>query len=141
MICIEVTINGERRTVAGTALAQTISAEICTYPELQQSWLHVNGEVVPVDQPGADADWLTAQLSVGDHVEIRVIESDSPALPTLTRADPTAAASDTIPCVCAFCGKDAAQTPGMMASRKAMICHDCIRYLYDIVSEDDVETG
>jgi ATP-dependent protease Clp ATPase subunit len=43
--------------------------------------------------------------------------------------------------VCAFCGKDPQQTEGMVASRKAMICRDCICYLYEMISEDDATTG
>ena len=136
MICLEVIVNGERRTIAGVAAAETISAELCTYPELSQSWLQVHGEIAPENQPNADASWLTAQLSVGDRVEIRVIENDSPTAPSLSRTEPILPASDAIPFVCAFCGKDNTQTEGMMASRKAMICRDCVRYLYEIISED-----
>ena len=137
MICLEIIVNGERRTLAGAAAAQTISAEVCTYPELQQAWLQVHGEVMPEGQPEADADWLSTQLSVGDQVQIRLIETDEPVSPQLTRVEPTAPASDEIPFVCGFCNKDATQTEGMVASRKAMICHACIRYLSDIVKEDD----
>ena len=116
MICLELIINGEARTVAGAASAQTISAELCTYPELNQSWLRVSGDLVSEDQPDADANWLTTQLTVGDHVQIRVVETDSPSAPTLSRTVPTAAASDEIPFVCAFCAKDARETQGMVAS-------------------------
>ena len=136
MICLEVIINGEPRVVAGTAAAETVTAELCTYPELQQTWLRVTGDVVPEGQPPADADWLTAQLLVGDRVQIRVIESDRPSAPKLSRTEPTAPASDEIPFACAFCGKDSKDTPGMVASRKAMICRDCIGYLYEMTSED-----
>lgn len=140
MICLEVIVNGKRSTVAGVASAQTLSAEICTYPGLHQSWLEVYGEVVPDDQPEVDAEWLSTQLSVGDKVQIQLIESDDPSTPKLSRIDPTAAASDDIPCVCAFCGKDSQQTEGMVASRKAMICRSCICYLYEVVSDDDEES-
>ena len=139
MICLEVTINGERRTVAGVASAQTLYAEVCTYPELKDTWLQVDGEITPEDQPPADAHWLSAQLSVGDQVEIRIIESDQPSAPKVTRIEPTASASDAIPFVCAFCGKDHHQTEGMISSRKAMICRDCVCYLYEMITEDDTE--
>jgi hypothetical protein len=29
----------------------------------------------------------------------------------------------------------------MVASHKAMICRDCICYLYEMISEDDATTG
>ena len=136
MICFEVIVNGEQRVVAGATSAETLTAELCTYPELQQTWLRVTGDLVPEGQPPADADWLTAQLLVGEQVQIRVIDTDSPTAPKLTRIEPTAPATDDIPFVCAFCGKSPLETEGMVSSRKAMICHDCIDYLYEMTNED-----
>jgi hypothetical protein len=141
VICIEVIVNGQRRTIAGASDAEIIEASVLTYPGPQQSWLRVNGEVLSGDQPTADAEWLTMQLSVGDKVEVQIIETGGPDVPTLSRTDPTLPASDEIPFVCAFCGKDSHQTEGMVASRKAMICRDCICYLHEMISEDDAMTS
>lgn len=141
MICIEVIVNGERRTIAGAGAADIIETSVLTYPGLQQAWLRVNGEVVSGDQPAAEAEWLTMQLSVGDKVEVQIIEASDPVAPNLSRIDPTLPASDEIPFVCAFCGKDAQQTEGMVASHKAMICRDCICYLYEMIGEDDATAG
>jgi hypothetical protein len=141
VLCIEVIVNGERRTIAGGSAADVVETAILTYPGLKQSWLRVSGDVVSGDQPNADAEWLTMQLSVGDKVELRLIESDEPVAPNLSRIDPTLPASDKIPFVCAFCGKDSQQTGGMVASHKAMICRDCIGYLYEMTSEDDTKTS
>jgi ClpX C4-type zinc finger len=141
VICIEVIVNGQRRTIAGASDAQTIETSLLTYPGLQQSWLRVNGEVVSGDQPTADAEWLTMQLSVGDKVEVQIIDAGNPVAPNLSRTNPTLPASDEVPFVCAFCGKDSQQTEGMLASRKAMICRDCICYLYEMVTEDDATAG
>jgi hypothetical protein len=134
-----VLVNGQRHTIAGANAAETIEATVLTYPGMQQSWLRVTGDIVSKEQPKADAEWLAMQLSVGDHIEVRLIESDNPGAPKLSRTDPTLPASDEIPFVCAFCGKDAHQTGGMVASRKAMICHDCIGYLHDMIGEADTE--
>jgi ClpX C4-type zinc finger len=141
VICIEVIVNGQRRTIAGASAAETIETSILTYPGLQQSWLRVTGEVVSGDQPTADAEWLTMQLSVGEKVEVQIIETSNPVAPNLSRTDPTLPASDEVPFVCAFCGKDPQQTEGMVASHKAMICRDCICYLHEMISEDDATTG
>jgi hypothetical protein len=141
MICIEVIVNGQRQTIAGASDAETIETSVLTYPGLQQSWLRVNGEVVSGDQPNADAEWLTMQLAVGDKVEVQIIDAINPVAPNLNRTNPTLPASDEVPFVCAFCGKDSQQTEGMVASRKAMICRDCICYLYEMISEDDAATG
>jgi|ERR1700722_11797075 hypothetical protein len=140
MICIEVTVNGQRRTIAGASDAETIETSVLTYPGQQQSWLRVNGEVVSGDQPGAHAEWLTMQLTVGDKVEVQITDTLEPVAPNLSRTNPTLPASDEVPFVCAFCGKDSQQTQGMVASHKAMICRDCICYLYEMIGEDDATT-
>jgi hypothetical protein len=141
VICIEVIVNGERRTIAGASDAETIETSVLTYPGQQQSWLRVNGAVVSGDQPKADAEWLTMQLSVGDKVEVQIIDASNPVAPNLSRTNPTLPASDEVPFVCAFCGKDSQQTEGMVASHKAMICRDCICYLYEMSGEDGATTG
>ncbi len=134
MICLEVNVNGQRRVVAGTATADVINATVSLYPALNEGWLEVAGSVVPDNQPVADASWLAAALSAGDVVEIRLLDSDEAAAPNVSRTDPTARASDSIPLVCAFCDKTRDQVAGMVASRKAVICPECIGYLHDIIS-------
>lgn len=134
MICLEVNVNGQRRVVAGTAAADVINATVSLYPALNEGWLEVAGSVVPDNQPVADASWLAAALSAGDVVEIRLLDSDEAAAPNVSRTDPTARASDSIPLVCAFCDKTRDQVAGMVASRKAVICPECIGYLHDIIS-------
>lgn len=58
----------------------------------------------------------------------------------LSRTQSTAAASDNIPSVCAFCEKTHSDVEGMVASRRAMICPDCIRYLHAMIAiRDDDE--
>ena len=136
MICLEVNVNGERRVVAGDAGAEVINATVSLYPDLKEGWLEIAGSVVPEQQPVADARWLAAALSAGDVVEIRLVDSEQAAAPNISRTDPTARATDSIPLVCAFCDKTHDEIPGMVASRKAVICPECIGYLHDIMSAD-----
>lgn len=137
MICLEISVNGQRRVVAGAASAEVINATVSLYPQLAEGWLEVAGSVVGEQQPVADARWLAAALAAGDVVQVRMVESEQAADPALSRTDPTARASDQIPLVCAFCDKTQAQVDGMIASRKAVICPECIAYLHDIISADD----
>jgi hypothetical protein len=134
VICLEVNVNGQRRVVAGVADAEEINATVSLYPGLKEGWLEVAGSVLPEDQPVADASWLSAALAAGDVVEVRLVDYEQAAAPDVSRTDPTARATDSIPLVCAFCDKTPAQVPGMVASRKAMICPECIGYLHDIIS-------
>ena len=137
MICLEVNVNGQLRVVAGGRAAELINATVSLYPGLKEGWLEVAGSVAPEGQPVADARWLAAALSAGDVVEVRIVDSEEAAAPNVSRTDPTARATDSIPLVCAFCDKTQDEVPGMVASRKAMICPECIGYLHDIISAGD----
>jgi hypothetical protein len=136
VICLEISVNGQRRIVAGDAAAEVINATVSLYPDLNEGWLEIAGSVVNQQQPIADALWLAAALSAGDVVQVRLVESEQAEAATLSRTDPTARASDRIPLVCAFCDKSQEEVAGMVASRKAMICPQCIAYLHDIMSAD-----
>lgn len=139
MLCLEVTINGEQRVLAGVATAETVSASVSVHPGFDQAWIKVDGEIAPEGQPKADATWLTSSAAVGDVVQIRLVESNDPTTPSLGRVDlgvmpvPT----DAIPFVCAFCGKEPKDVEGMLASRKAMICHGCLREFHAIATDED----
>jgi hypothetical protein len=137
MICLEVNVNGRRRVVAGDAAADVINATISLYPDLNEGWLEIAGSVVSEHQPVADARWLATALSAGDVVEVRLVNSREASAPSISRTDPTLRATDSIPLVCAFCDKTHDEVPGMVASRKAVICPECIGYLHDIISADD----
>ena len=137
MICLEISVNGQRRIVAGDAAAEVINATVSLYPDLNEGWLEIAGSVVTPQQPTADALWLAAALSAGDVVAVRLVESEQAEAATLSRTDPSARATDRIPLVCAFCEKSQQEVAGMVASRKAMICPQCIAYLHDIMTADD----
>jgi hypothetical protein len=137
LISLEVLVNGEQRTIAGVAQAQLVNATVSLYPSVKDGWLEVSGSVMPEGQPPADATWLTAALAVGDKVEVRLIDSDDVRAPNLNRADPTASATDNVPFVCAFCDRTQTEVAGMVASRKAMICPDCVGYLHEMMQTDE----
>jgi hypothetical protein len=137
LISLEIIVNGQHRVVAGVADSELVTANVSLYPAVQDGWLDVSGSVVPAGQPAADANWLSAALTVGDSVEIRLVDSDQPQAPRLSRIDPTAQASDDIPTVCAFCEKTYLEVEGMMSSRKAMICRGCVDYLHEMMNPSD----
>ena len=118
-------------------------ASVTAHPGFKQAWINVDGEVAPEGQPNADAHWLTSSASIGDVVQIRLIESDNPTKPSLGRSDVEAKGvpTDGIPFVCGFCGKEPKDVEGMMAGRKAMICRGCLRELHAIDCEDDIDEG
>ncbi len=141
MLCLEVSVNGEKKTLAGTADAETVNAAIRIFPGLGQADVHVTGDIVPEDQPGAEATWLLTALKRGDEVTVRLVESDNPSPPLLGRTDPGAGATDSIPRTCAFCSKPHTEVDAMIASTNAHICHGCVRVLYEMVTDADGESS
>jgi hypothetical protein len=137
VFCLEINVNGQRRVIAGGPAAEVINATVSLYPALQEGWLEIAGSLVPQDQPVADARWLSAALAAGDVVEIRLVDSQEAAAPNVSRTDPTARATDAIPLVCAFCEKNPEEVTGMVSSRKAVICAECIGYLHDVTHGAD----
>jgi hypothetical protein len=136
MLCLEVTINGEQRVLAGATAAATLSASVTAHPGFNQVWIRVDGELAPDGQPAADASWLASSAGLGDVVQIRLVESDVPTAPQIGRIDLSAAPTDAIPFVCAFCGREPKDVEGMLSSRKAMICRGCLRELHAIDAEE-----
>jgi hypothetical protein len=132
MLCLSVEVNGEISVVAGNACAETVAASIDLYPSVGESWLRVSGDVVTDDRPSADAKWLGQPLKVGDVVVVRLVESDAPTVPTLSRSDPNAAATDGVGLVCSFCGKNQLEVRKMYAGIKAMICNECLGFMYQM---------
>jgi hypothetical protein len=143
MLCLEVSINGEQRVCAGVEMAQTLNVSVTAHPGFNQAWINVDGEIAGEEQPNADAHWLTSSAAVGDVVQIRLIESDSPTKPRLGRIDleATPVPTDGIPFVCGFCGKEPKDVEGMIAGRKAMICRGCLRDLHAIDCEVAIDEG
>jgi hypothetical protein len=139
VLCLEVTINGAQRVLAGDAMAETLSAAVTVHPGFDRAWIKVDGEIAPEGQPNADAHWLASSAGLGDVVQIRLVESNEPTAPSVGRIDLATAPvpTDAIPFVCAFCGKEPQDTEQMLASRKAMICRGCLRELHAIASSED----
>ena len=138
MLCVSVEVNGEV-VVAGAASAETISATVNVYPSVGECLVRVTGDVIPLDDsPPADAAWLSKRLNLGDTVVVRLVESDNPAVPTLSRSDPNVAGSDSVKLVCSFCGKSHLEIQKMYSGLKAIICNECIRLMHQMAVDDGV---
>ncbi len=130
MLCLHVEVNGTEGIVAGVASAETVSASVTLYPTLGESWVKVAGDLVEDGAAQIDASWLSKKLNVGDTVVVRLTDSTSPTRPTLSRSDPSAEPSDGVSMVCSFCGKPHMEIQRMWAGPKALICNECIVFMY-----------
>jgi hypothetical protein len=139
MLCLEVSVNGEKKVVAGVVDAEALNAAIRVFPGLGVADVHVTGDVVPDDQPPAEATWFHADLARGDEVTVRLVESENPSPAKLGRTDPGSVATDSVPIICAFCGNPSTEVDAMIASTRALICHSCVKCLYGLVAESEGE--
>jgi hypothetical protein len=131
---LEISINGELKSVAGAANAESIDARVFIVPRLDESHLVVSGQVEITDAPNAEAAWLSIPLRLGDVVAVRLVEHFSPTAPKLGRYDPAGSSRDGIPVCCAFCGKSSDQIEGgMLASIRALICRPCVQFMHAII--------
>lgn len=134
MRCLEVSINGDVKSTAGVAGAESIEARVSTYPRTDESHVVVTGSVDVAGQPNAEAAWVSMPLGVGDVVAIRLVEEVAPTSPTLGRYGPIGGATDNLSIFCAFCGKSNDQVEGsMLASTNAFICRACVKALHRVV--------
>ena len=137
MRALEISINGELKSVAGSASAESITVQVLTVPRLGDSHLLVSGDIGMSDEPNAEATWLSVPLRVGDVVSVRLVEHASPTAPTLGRHDPGSGATDGLPVLCAFCGASSDRVEGgMLASKRALICRPCVRWLHSLVVDE-----
>lgn len=104
-MCLEVTFNGARLTMAGDSKADEISVAMTLYPTLSEGWLDVAGGGVPGQQPAAAARRGSAAVKLDDVLQLRLVEGEQPSAVTLLRTQPDAEVTDAIALVCAFCEK------------------------------------
>jgi hypothetical protein len=130
MLCLHVEVNGVENIVAGVASAEMVSANVTVYPALAESWVKVSGEMIKEGIAPIDASWLSKKLNVGDTVVVRLTDAVNPTPPTLTKSDPSAEATEGVTMVCSFCGKPHLEIQRMWAGPKALICNECISFMY-----------
>ena len=79
MLALEITINGRKRIVAATTSNRVLAVGL--------TWTHGDGEHLRLNIGGItdDADnyfkWNVPELTLGDEITIRIVETDSPDEP------------------------------------------------------------
>jgi hypothetical protein len=138
MLSLEVAVNGVRVTTAGVIDAEKIEAAVTICPGISESWVRVAGDVIPDKNPPADASWFHRPLAQGDSVTISLVDSPAPSEPTLTRSDPSAAPTDSIPFACSFCNKPNTEIERMWAGPRAQICNECVQFMHETAIADGI---
>lgn len=86
-ICFEVRINDEQPTVAGLADINVLTALFTFVAAHRELSLRVGGLISRSEHDSEHLEWLERDLTPGDAVTIRIVESDAPAEPAERRRD------------------------------------------------------
>jgi len=139
MKCFEVTINGEKLCTAGvedgvlTSILAYVKRAATTGDEheghtgekVESLDIRVGGlENISYDAT-ANIDWLIRDLSIGDEIRIRIIDSpvcDEPMRKEITYIE------------CSFCGKRQSAVKKLIAGPAVYICNECVEHCSDAVA-------
>jgi hypothetical protein len=131
MKCFEVTINGKTICTAGiedgvlSAILSYAKRRIISSEGSEDQALEINESLdirvggLEDIEPGASAhvEWLVQEISVGDEIRIKIIDSttcDEPTSKEITYVE------------CAFCGKKQSEVQKLIAGPSAHICNECV---------------
>lgn len=114
--------------MAGHREAQTLSATVHATLDVGVIPLEVVAELSPLADKLVYAAWDSHDLSVGDTVEIKVIEGDTPDSGSVIEhgvgqvGDGTALSWP----LCSMCGKACQEVTSMISGRRLNLCDSCV---------------
>lgn len=89
-MCFEVRINDEQPIVAGLADINVLAAIFTFVPAHRELSLRVGGLISRSEYDSEHLEWLQRDLTPGDAVTVRIVESEAPAEPAgRRREDPS----------------------------------------------------
>ena len=113
-VTFEVTINGKPYGEAKDVTVLTVVAEQMRHHEAPRVTLHAGAA-------GGAVQLLTANLSPGDEIVVRIVE--------------TMHTTDTELLVCSFCGRDQNDVSALVNGPSAAICDGCIHAFSDAIRD------
>lgn len=134
MKCFEVTINGKKVCTAGIGDDGVLHANLALLKREDQDAeselldLRVGG--IANVEPGVSehVEWLYQDLSVGDEVNIKIIESSECDVPL---------SQETQYLQCSFCEKKQSEVSRLIAGPQVYICNECITTCSQVIAEGE----
>ncbi len=135
MLCIEVTVNGERKYVAGHAQIESMRASLHITEEHPRLFI-VNAYLKPGESFTEDAFWPCIEPKINDEIKIRIIECDSPDKPErlVTRGTKQFPNGEKT-LYCSICGKSQEEASKLVASKDVNVCNECVDLLVEIINK------
>ena len=130
MICFEVWLNGKKIKTIGHKDALILNADIMFHRENKEQYLNLFSSVWRKEVEGKDLFWSTPNLSLGDEVIIKIVETDKPDFPDHEHMEgvklPPPWGGDKNRC--SFCGKTEDGVELLFDGLEAKICNECIEF-------------
>ncbi len=137
MLCFEICINGERKGLIGYEYAEEYGVYISTHPQLAKDFCTISAEgAFPSDSTYSDElKWLKSSAKAGDEVTIRVLESTSADIPTITKYQEGAVSESKTAMLCSNCGNSQFETDQFVHAGKVSLCKECITLFSEMIND------
>lgn len=130
MLCFEVSVNDKQPITMGHKELAHMSLSLSYTPEVSSLNLSSFGGLRKVTSPDDVVSWFDSELSVGDQVTIKIVESlkaDNPVTPSSTKAEKQRTL------YCAFCGSPKTDDCRMVVS-VLCICEKCVALCQSVLN-------
>lgn len=144
MRCLEIWLNGQRVKLIGHPDALMLAAEVAVWAKYSSpgkaEFLQAHAIVWKEGTQAKDHLWDMPDISVGDEVLIRLVESEAPEPPTYDMVDYgirlPPPLGDPSGC-CSFCGAQASHRKKMFNGPKVRICDACVNFYRRFTDHED----
>lgn len=124
MLCLEITLNGEKLVTAGGAGTRSVDSCLHFFPDRGAGSFSVAGYANPRSDLSQRIFWTHGSLALGDKLQVKVIDG-VPTSPS-TVPDSWGQAVPDSEKSCLFCGKSKADGEIMISAKAGTICEECV---------------
>lgn len=137
MLCFEVWINGKRERVVGLKSAEEYGVYLSAYPNVSPDSASVEMfGYRPSNQTYADElTWGVSELQPADEVLIRVVTTDAPDPPTISRYTEGQVDDSRKAMICSNCGRSHLEVQQMITAQHIRLCGECCHKIAEFISD------
>jgi hypothetical protein len=141
VLSFEVWINGNKEYTVGSSEAEEFGVYLSIHPELQTDYASIEASgYIPSESKFSDEiKWGAKNIKQGDDIEIKVVESDNPDVPSRTQQHVGLVPESNHGMLCSNCGKSHMDIQNFVRAQRITLCDECIYAIIEAV-KDEKET-
>lgn len=132
MLCLDITLNGEKLVTAGGVGTRSIDSSLHFFPDRGAGSFSVAGYATPRADLSQRVFWTHGSLALGDELQVKVIDG----VPTSASAVPDSW-GEAVPDnekSCLFCGTSKADGEVMFSAKAGTICEKCVEFAHGTIT-------